>query len=114
MPFPTPGDLPDPEIKPASLALAGGCYASEPPGKLQAYWRGLPFPSPVDLANPGIESMSLMSPALASGFFTTVATWEALSDRLLIQVSIELVIRHSIFALCYHVECQDSNYMICL
>ena len=33
MPFPTPGDLPDPEIKPASLALARGCYATEPPGK---------------------------------------------------------------------------------
>jgi len=80
--FPTPGDLPDPEIKPASLALAGGCYATEPPGKLQAYWRGLPFPSPVDLPNPGIESASLMSPALASGFFTTIATWEApLSPR---------------------------------
>ena len=42
----------------------------------------LPFPSPVDLPNPGIESVSLMSPALASGFFTTIATWEApLSPR---------------------------------
>jgi len=32
------------------------------------YWSGLPFPSPGDLPDPGIE---LMSPALASGFFTT-------------------------------------------
>ena len=30
-----------------------------------------------DLPNPGIEPASLMSPALAVGFFTTSATWEA-------------------------------------
>ena len=30
-----------------------------------------------DLPNPGMESASLMSPALAGGFFTTSATWEA-------------------------------------
>ena len=37
----------------------------------QAYWSGLPFPSPEDLAHPGIEPQSLVSPALAGGFFTT-------------------------------------------
>ena len=31
--FPPPGDLPDPEIKPTSLALAGGCFTTEPPVK---------------------------------------------------------------------------------
>ena len=30
------------------------------------------------LSNPGIETASLRSPALAHGFFTTSATWEAL------------------------------------
>ena len=30
-----------------------------------------------DLPNPGIKPTSLLSPALASGFFTTSATWEA-------------------------------------
>ena len=44
----------------------------------QEYWGGLPFPSPGDLPNPGIEPMSLMSPELAGGFFTTSTTWEAL------------------------------------
>ena len=36
LPFPSPGDLPDPGIEPASLAslaLAGGFFATEPPGK---------------------------------------------------------------------------------
>jgi len=37
----------------------------------QEYWSGLPFPTPGDLPDPGIESMSLESPALAGGFFTT-------------------------------------------
>ena len=36
LPFPPPGDLPDPGIKPVSLAcpaLAGGFFTVEPPGK---------------------------------------------------------------------------------
>ena len=43
----------------------------------QEYWSGLPFPSPGDLPDPEIKPMS---PALASGFFTTELlrkpTWE--------------------------------------
>ena len=35
------------------------------------------MPSSRDLPDPGIESVPLLSPALASGFFTTSATWEA-------------------------------------
>ena len=37
----------------------------------QENWRGLQFPSPGDLPNPGIELKTLLSPALAEGFFTT-------------------------------------------
>ena len=37
----------------------------------QEYWSGLPFPTPGDLPDPGIEPASLVSPALAGGFFTT-------------------------------------------
>ena len=44
----------------------------------QEYWSGLPGPFPGDLPDPGIEPTSLVSPALAGGFFTTSATWEAL------------------------------------
>ena len=38
---------------------------------------GLPFPPPGDLPNPEIEPLSLMSPALTGGFFTTSHTWKA-------------------------------------
>ena len=31
--FPPPGDLPEPGIGPASPALAGGFFTTEPPGK---------------------------------------------------------------------------------
>ena len=34
-------------------------------------------PSPGDLPNPGIKPTSLMSPALAGGFFTTIPIWKA-------------------------------------
>ena len=43
----------------------------------QESWSSLPFPPPGDLPDPGTEPVSLMSPALTSGFFTTNATWEA-------------------------------------
>ena len=43
----------------------------------QEYWSELPGPPPGDLPNPGIQPASLKSPALAGGFFTTIATWEA-------------------------------------
>ena len=43
----------------------------------QEYWSGLPRSPPGDLPNPGIKAVSLVPPALAGGFFTTSATWEA-------------------------------------
>ena len=41
------------------------------------YQSGLPFPSPGDLPYQGVKPTSLMSPAVAGGFFTASATWEA-------------------------------------
>ena len=46
----------------------------------QEYWSGLPCPPSGDLPDPGIEPASLKFPALASRFFTTRATWEALKE----------------------------------
>ena len=40
----------------------------------QRYWSGL---LPGHLPEPGVRPESLLSPALAGGFFTTSATWEA-------------------------------------
>ena len=34
LPFPSPGDLPNPGIKPTSPALAGEFFTTESPGKL--------------------------------------------------------------------------------
>ena len=33
LPFPSPGDLPDPRVEPATPALAGRFFSTEPPGK---------------------------------------------------------------------------------
>ena len=40
-------------------------------------WSGLPFPPPGDPPDPGTEPVFLSSLALAGGFFTTSAAWEA-------------------------------------
>ena len=41
----------------------------------QECWRGLPFPPPGDLRDSGTEPVSLTSPTLAAGFFTSSTTW---------------------------------------
>ena len=42
LPFPSPGDLPDPGIEPRSLALQADSLPSQPPGKpLKDYWKAL-------------------------------------------------------------------------
>ena len=48
-----------------------------PPGSLsiafsRQHWSGLPSPPPGGLPDPGIEPASLLLPALAGGYFTTV------------------------------------------
>ena len=42
----------------------------------QEYWNGLSCPPLGDLPDPGMEPVSLTSPALEGGFFTTSANWE--------------------------------------
>ena len=48
----------------------------------QEYWSGLPFSTPGDHLDPGIEPESLVSPALAGEFFTTVPTGEVIKTFL--------------------------------
>ena len=45
----------------------------------QEYWSGLPGSPPGDLPNPGIEPTPPRSPVLAAAFFTSSASWKALS-----------------------------------
>ena len=44
----------------------------------QECWSGLPWLPPGNLPDPGIEPSSLMSLALAGGYFTTSTTWDNL------------------------------------
>ena len=57
-PFPSPGDLPNPGIKPRSPALQVDFLPAEPPEKPYKTGGVKPFPSPGDLPNLGIEPRS--------------------------------------------------------
>ena len=55
LPFPPPGDLPDPGIEPVSPALAGGFFITKPPGDNPRLVpkSAQPFPDPpFKLVNP--------------------------------------------------------------
>ena len=62
-------------LRPSRLSLARLLCPRDSPGKNSGMCcHALP---PRDLPNPGIKPVSLISPALVDGFFTTSATWEA-------------------------------------
>ena len=61
-------------LRPHGLQPARLLCPWDSPGKNILEWVAMP-PSG-DLPNPGIEPISVMSPELAGGFFTTSATWE--------------------------------------
>ena len=46
----------------------------------QEYWSGLLFPPPRDLPDPEIEPTSLVSLALAGGFFNTVPSGKPMAE----------------------------------
>ena len=68
MPFPSPGDFPNPRIELRSPALQADSLPSEPPGKPMSTGVGSLFLAPGDLPNPRIE---LRSPALQTEALTS-------------------------------------------
>ena len=74
----------------------------------QEYESGLPCSPPGHLLDPENESLSLMSPALASGFFTTSATWEAPSVMITCQK--EIMARLYLGVMCFEFSL-DERYL---
>ena len=61
----------------------------------QEFWSWFPCPPPGDLPKPVTESVSLMSPALASGFFNTSTNYEVpitdevhLNEKVILEIEI--------------------------
>ena len=61
---------------------------------MQEHWSGLPCTLPGHLPDPGIKPASLVSPALAGGFFTTCTTQEAQFCSVLMKFTFLLRIIH--------------------
>ena len=78
MPFPSPGNLPDPGIGPESPALAGGFFTTEPPGKTLV---ALDFIYSVQTIHPDtlLLLLSHFSRVLPFGILWTVARQAPLS-----------------------------------
>ena len=67
----------------------------DPPDKNN--WSGLPCPPPGVFPTQGLN-LSLMSPALTDGFFTTSAIWEALL-HFLVMTYVNFLFRQTVFRL---------------
>ena len=77
LPFPSPGDLPDPGIEPRSPALQADSLTSEPPGKPR-----LPLESALNLVIQWLPLLYLMHP---------IDQWEAVPYYIYMFWSLELV-----------------------
>ena len=64
MPFPSPGNLPNPGIKPTSPALTGKSFTTESPGK--------PLPLPKKVLSPSRGLIAFVLEFLSLFFFFTV------------------------------------------
>ena len=73
----------------------------------QEYWSGLPCPPPGIFPAEGLN-LHLTSPALAGRFFTTSATWEALRQQCLHQISLQA--NHRIQSVPYSSGESDCSY----
>ena len=70
-------------VQPFATRRTRACQAPLSMGcSRQEYWSGLPFPPPGSLPNPGIKPASLVSPALASRFFTAESPRKPLGEEL--------------------------------
>ena len=82
MPFPSPGDLPDPMIEPMSPALAGSFFTIEPPGKSRdltiCYIIATVTTSFYSLGNRGLESKEVKN-LLNSGARIQSTKWANIS-----------------------------------
>ena len=61
----------------------------------QECWSALPFPTPEALSNPGIKPMSLASPALANGFFSTRATYKSTQRTIKVRETVAARVKRS-------------------
>ena len=74
----------------------------------QEYCSGFLHPPPEDFPDPHIKPMSLMSPALANGFFTTSNTWETLG---LIWVLLILFLRKTAL---FYMNTRHLEFCLCI
>ena len=75
-----------------------------PPGSsVLEYWSGLPCPPLGDPLDPEIESMSLMPPALAGGFFTTEHKGRLVSSYIYIGRQVLWAQGKSYFFICIYI-----------
>ena len=75
----------------------------------QEYCSGLPCLPPGNLPNPRIEDKSLTSPALASGFFTTSATWDAPTNKDWLSLVVLCSVAELCLTLCKPMNCNPPD-----
>ena len=78
----------------------------------QEFWSELLFPPPRNLPDPGIKPISLVSLALAGGFFNTSTTWEACGLVLVIVKSLPKFFSKKNFCYYFPRTCNKTSLQV--
>ena len=116
----------DTGIESMSAALQVDSLPLSHQGSPKEYWSRLPVPTPGDLPGSGIEQVSLVSPALAGRFFTTVPPGKPLitfkcyllsiidAKLILIILPLFLLFHHLIFIIYMSILIFSRDYFVLL
>ena len=80
MPFPSPGDLPNPGIEPRSPALQAGALTSEPPGKPKNLLMNVKEESQKAGLKVNVQKMKIMASSPISAWEIDGETMETVTD----------------------------------
>ena len=104
--FPTPGDLPDPGIKPASPALAGRFFTTEPSGKPNTQWAPINIFAWTDVLVSHIKLLEKKSPEVKDFISFSLCLGPFSSVTKFIQNFLPRTLKICFFP---HLQCQDPS-----
>ena len=98
-PFSSSGNLPEPEIEPASPARVGGLFIAEPPGKITATWqqsrrapcRPIPRSNGRETAPPSLSHLWVMSGYITLSLCRSLTSMFDFSNRI---IQMQFLINH--------------------
>ena len=105
LPFPSPGDLPDPGIEPRASTLQADALPSKPPGKLQNDWARKPLLNSL---------VKIYLNSKTRSYFRILNKWNFISHLIVMQVPTDVNLHRQIWQEVLPNFCDDIHWRLTL